>query len=419
MYLRHLRLTDIRCFADVEIDFDIEGADNRKWTVLLGENGSGKSTVLKAIGAVMGGSDAVIELVGNSDTWIRRGAETGRIEAVISTKHDDARKIALEFHRGEGPTAFIARSQKTLRRLNEALAHTPRNYPIFAYGASRRLASGGRFDSDARFRHPRARSMASLFDRNAQLNPLEQWAMRLDYASDGERIEVVRRVLDDFLPDLHFAHIDKQAETLMFRTPDGLVPLDQLSDGYQNVAAWIGDLLYQITLVFDDYQQPLHARGLLVIDEVDLHLHPKWQRRLLAFLDQQLPHMQLVVTTHSVVTAQQAPEGALHYCIRRNGRAPEIEQFSGDPGTFLLNQLIVTEAFGHVSDESMELEQEKDRYRSLARQPERTAEDAAEMQRIASKVGSVPDDPVETAHLSPRQQELLRSMLAAKGETSE
>jgi predicted ATPase len=412
VYLRHLRLTDIRCFRDVAIDFDVSGPDNRKWTVLLGENGTGKSTVLKAIGAVMGGSDALIELIRQPDGWIRDGADSGRIAAVISTKDDQPREIALEFHRGDSATTFLKRAAETLERLNDALAHTTRNYPVFAYGASRRLGGGPMFERDRRFSHPRARAMASLFDRNAQLNPLEQWAMRLDYTSDGQQVETVRQVLDDFLPDLSFVRIDKEAEALLFRTPDGLVPLESLSDGYQNVAAWIGDLLYQITEIFEDYKDPLSARGLLVIDEVDLHLHPKWQRTLLEFLDRKLPNLQLVVTTHSVVTAQQAPEGALHYCIRHGGGAPVIETFEGDPGTFLLNQLIVTEAFGHISDESVALEHDKEEYRDLARKASRSASEEARLQEIADRVAEVPEDPAEDIRMTTRQQQLLARMNA-------
>ena len=102
-------------------------------------------------------------------------------------------------------------------------------------------------------------------------------------------MKTVRKVLSDFLPELTFSKIDKKNRALLFKTEDGLVPLESLSDGYQNVAAWVGDLLYQITEIFDDYNNPLTVRGLLIIDEVDLHLHPKWQRILLDFLNTQLP----------------------------------------------------------------------------------------------------------------------------------
>jgi len=189
------------------------------------------------------------------------------------------------------------------------------------------------------------------------------------------------------------------------------VPLGRLSDGYQNVAAWVGDLLYQITEVFGDREKPLHARGLLIIDEIDLHLHPRWQRRLLDFLDDQLPNMQLLVTTHSVVTAQQTPEDALFYCIRRDDNAPEIIAFEGDPGKLLLNQLIVTEAFGRISDESRGLVADKARYRQLHRQKQKTKDDRVEMAAIAERVGQAPEDPGESLVLNERQRELMARIL--------
>ena len=81
-----------------------------------------------------------------------------------------------------------------------------------------------------------------------------------------------------------------------FQTMDGTVTLGELSDGYQNLAAWIGDLLYRITEAFAHHRQPLHARGLLLIDEIDAHLHPAWQRKLREFLTAKLPNFQIIAT---------------------------------------------------------------------------------------------------------------------------
>ncbi|MEZ5716003.1 MAG: AAA family ATPase [Paracoccaceae bacterium] len=421
MYLKHLQFRNIRCFADTGVGFDRGQGDNRKWTVLLGENGTGKSTVLRAAAAVMAGSDAVVELIRDPADWLRHGAGEGSISAVLSTKRNETREISLSFRQGDTVSDFLRRATDTLAPLEEALKHTTRNYPVFGYGASRRLGTGRAFETSRAYSHPRARALATLFDRHAQLNPLEQWAMRLDYTSEGTQTGLIKSVLDEFLGgDLSFAGIDKQAETLLFDTPDGRVALEDLSDGYQNVAAWVGDLLYQITDTFEDYQNPLHARGLLLIDEVDLHLHPKWQRRLIDLLDRQLPNMQILATTHSVVTAQQAPEGALHYAIRRDGAAPVIEAFTGDPGALLLNHLLVTEAFGHVSDESVDLERQKAEYRAAAQaQGDGPQLESPTLSRIAERASSVPRDPAAAIDLSPRQRELLQSLRGTPGEGDE
>ena len=411
MFLKSLELENIRCFPHLFVDFDLPGGSNRKWSVVLGENGTGKSTLLRSIALIKAGSDALPGLVGQPGNWIRKGAETARIRAEIETKEGQARAIELVIGIKDSISEIIARSRESLAPLNAALEHTQRNYFVAGYGSSRRL--GGRVFSGQNeggsFSLPRARSVISLFDRYAELNPLESWAMTLDYRSDGAGMNAVAQVLNDFLPEMTFSRIDKRSEALLIKTPDGEVPLQQLSDGYQSVAAWVGDLLYRVTETFEDYSSPLSIRGLLIVDEIDLHLHPKWQRRLLDFLNDRLPNMQLVVTTHSVVTAQQAPEGSLFF-LQRGTDGVGIQGFAGDPGKLLVNQLLMSEAFGHAVDESLVVEQAKERYRAVARRDASQPEMAAAKAEVEKTIGSdygVGDD---KAFLTPDQRRLLEKI---------
>jgi DNA repair exonuclease SbcCD ATPase subunit len=162
MFFASIRLLNIRCFKDVFVDFDLPGGKNRKWTILTGENGSGKSTILKSIALVMAGSDALAELVGNPDEWISQGATEGKIIAEIETAKGAKRELVLRIVRGEGLSKFLARSSETLSLLNDALEHTTRNYLTIGYGASRRLTQAGFSDQSNSSRgHVRARSMHS------------------------------------------------------------------------------------------------------------------------------------------------------------------------------------------------------------------------------------------------------------------
>ena len=70
--------------------------------------------------------------------------------------------------------------------------------------------------------------------------------MDLDYLKNGAGLETVREVLGNLLPEIKFHRIDKQSGQLLFKTPDGIVPLNNLSDGFLAMAAWMGDLLFQI-----------------------------------------------------------------------------------------------------------------------------------------------------------------------------
>ncbi len=186
--------------------------------------------------------------------------------------------------------------------------------------------------------------MASLFDPGLPLNPLEPWIADLSDDQSQTATGIVAELVQEFLHEFRFAglHDDR---TILLDTADGRLGLHQIGDGFQSLIAFIGDLLYQVTNIFEELHDPLSARGQFLIDSVGNELHPRLQRRLLDFLEIRLPNMQIVVTTQSLVISQQSPENALHYCIRRDG-AMKIEQFEGEPRKLRLNQLMMTEAFG-------------------------------------------------------------------------
>lgn len=390
MFLTQLRLKNIRCFKDLLIDFGEAEGEPRKWTVILGENGTGKSTILRAIALITCGSDGLTDLLSHPDFWVRRGTTQGTIEAVVVTKEGEKRELSLNIGAKDTVSRIISNSIDSLAPLNAALEHTNRSYFVAGYGVSRRLSGKeSRRSRTSRFENVRAQSVATLFDADATLNPLESWAMDLDYRKRQAGVGTVRKVLSDFLPGLTFERIDRDSGRLLFKTSDGIVPLQYLSDGYQNVAAWIGDLLYRISETFDDYKSPLNTRGMLIVDEIDLHLHPKWQRFLLSFLNKKLPNMQIVVTTHSVVIAQQAPENSLFYLMRK-GKSIALEAFGSDPGTLLINQLLMTDAFGLDSDESLQVEELKDRYRKLRDKKTRSKGENSKLAKLARELKEIP-----------------------------
>lgn len=410
MFLTRLRLENIRCFKNLAIDFSDTDGTPRKWTVLLGENGTGKSTVLRAIALIACGSDGLTELLNQPEYWVRKGARRGRIEASFVTKGGEKRELFLDIDARDSVSKIISKSMESLESLNAALEHTQRSYFVAGYGVSRRLSEQESLRArTSRFKNVRAQSVATLFDADATLNPLESWAMDLDYRKSQAGVATVRKVLSDFLPGVMFDSIDRESGKLLFKTLDGTVPLQYLSDGYQNVAAWIGDLLYRISEAFDDYKSPLSTRGLLIIDEIDLHLHPKWQRSLLSFLNKKLPNMQIVVTTHSAVTAQQTPENSLFY-LSRKGKSVTLREFGTDPGALLINQLLMTDAFGLESDESLEVENRKAEYRKLRDKKKRSPREEGKLAKLASELRDMPMAGRNNTFLNEDQIALLRKI---------
>lgn len=395
MFFQKLVLENVRSIERLELPFtDLKGG-TRKWTLLLGENGTGKSTVLRSISLLLAGSEAMRELLDKPDSWIRVGCRECTLHADIVTAEGEERSVDIKLRRGTGIKEVFEENKETLELLDNALAHSARNYFTIGYGVSRRLsAESAHFSSSERFRHPRAQSVATMFSPDASLNPLESWAMGLDYRRKNEGLKIVKGALADLLPNVTFHSIDKERKQLMFKTPDGLIPLSQLSDGYQNVAAWCGDMLYRITNVFADHKRPFHARGLLLIDELDLHLHPLWKRQLVDFLTVKLPNFQIIATTHSALTVHQAGEGEL-FMLRRESpqSAPTLQQYEGAPCNLMLHQLLLSPIFGLTTVDSKPVEQMRDEYKKLQSKDEnaKTSTDKKRLSELRQEIQDLPD----------------------------
>ncbi|MEM6484177.1 MAG: AAA family ATPase [Pseudomonadota bacterium] len=412
MFLRSIQLKNFRGFTDQSLSFvetNKEGKESiRKSTILLGQNGTGKSNLLKAIGLVLAGRSALPSLMEDVDGWVQYRKKRCQVDATLQTQAGELREITLHIERGMKIADVIDENHDSLSKLEDALEYTERSYFTVGYGASRRLNTGGSKSRKRTRRESDYRSgnLASLFSSEAQLTPIEEWAMDLDYQRNRSGLAMVRQVFSKFLRNVKFEKIDKKTGTLLFRTPDGLIPMSNLSDGYQNVAGWVGDLLYRISVVFDDYTDPLSTRGVLIIDELDLHLHPKWQRDLIGFLKNQLPNMQVIATTHSPITAQQARMNELWYVERRRSSC-QIEQFEGDPSKLLLHQLVMSDLFDISSDESVAVEKIKNRYKTLKGIKSRTARQDKEMAKLKVEISEMPVHMRTNTPLSSQQMNLL------------
>ena len=391
MFLKQLTLKNFRCLEDVSIDFQTADDKIRKTTLLIGENGTGKSNLLKAIAIITAGSDALAEIIKDDvDSLILLGKKQATIQAVLLTKAGEERNLKLVFERGDKMRDVLSRAHDTLDEIDRALEYTDRNYFVAGYGASRRINNRENLLSRKSSRMMRYASIQTLFDPNAVLNPLESWAVDLDYTLGSKGVDIVKKTLNEFMQSVEFSHIDKSTKKLMFQTPDGLIPLNQLSDGYQSLAAWVGDLLFRITDAFEDYSSPLKARGLLLIDEVDLHLHPKWQRILLHFFKTKLPNFQIIATTHSVLTAQQAENDELLY-LTRTGSEVHIKDFHGAPSNLQVSQLLTSPAFGLETDESYEHELLLERHSQLEEMTDRGPKEEKELEEVKAKLRERPD----------------------------
>jgi len=397
MFLSKISVQNFRGIENLNIDFKTEEDEIRKWTLILGENGTGKSNLLKAIALVTAGSDSLGELLGNPADWISYDKNKCLIEATIENQEGEKRDIRLEINRNDKISGVIKKNSENLELLDSALGYTSRNYFLVGYGALRRLKDSKSFTrSENFFDQYRSRRIGTLFNRDVTLNSIESWALDLHYQEEEKGLEIIRKSLNEFLPEVFFDRIDKKNKKLIFKTPNGKMPLDFLSDGYQNMVGWLGDLLYQITETFGDYSSPLDTRGVLLIDEIELHLHPNWQRRLIQYLEKMLPNFQIITTTHAPLTAQQAPKDSLFFIRRDESQKLHLEKFVGDPRLVRIEQLLRTPAFGISTIASMKIETQREKYDKLKTKSNKSASEQKEFKKIAKFLKDIPDPSYKT-----------------------
>jgi hypothetical protein len=375
MFLKSIQLTNFKCHEDLFMDFST-GSDGktlvRKTTFLVGENGTGKTALLQAIALVTAGSEALRTIPGIPDNFIQGKKRFCEIEATIVTAQGEERELSLRLERGQSVTEIVKGAKTTMAPMDAALRHTERSYLTAGYGSGRRLDNGSAADTKRSKTTARFDAIRSLFNEDALLRPFDEIANGVRAKGGNAGVTALRNALNTFLPlEVRFKGFARNG-SLQFETPDGVLPLSLLSNGYQQTVAWVSDLIFHITATFGDYKNPLAARGLLLIDEIDLHLHPAWQRQIHTFLTEGLPNMQVIATTYSPLTAQQAGRDEL-YAFRRDEQGKiELVPFIGDPSWMLLHQLLMSPMFGLETDESVKAEAQKSATRAQALKPRKS-----------------------------------------------
>jgi len=345
MYISRVRLSNIKGFHNArEVDLTLTRPDGSHagWTVLAGRNGSGKTTLLQAIALAIHGPAVARGLITDFDRWIsaRKNIAVAAVE-LMSTRHVD------EFTDDDGLTFGymwadslwadltwdIVRDRVRLLYPDEdkhKLAYGGPWYPTAtswfcaAYGSFRRLF-GSSTDAQRLMSSPSPVSrLVTLFREDASLAEGVDWLIKQHLRSFEKRPgaeqlkNTALRVLGDgLLPDgYRIERVDSEGLWVSHRGNE--FPLREMSDGYRTVAALTLDLIKKIygaygklSNDFSGEHPAITAPGVVLIDEVDAHLHVSWQKRIGGWLKAHFPNIQFIVTTHSPYICQAADQGGL------------------------------------------------------------------------------------------------------------
>ena len=230
-----------------------------------------------------------------------------------------------------------------------------------------------------------------MFEELVGLTPLASWLPRVAGEDPGREKEV-GEILSDLLPGEARFTGQMEGDEYLFEHCGVSVPLGALSDGYRAYIGWVSDLLYNISLSTPKGTRLREIRGVVLVDEIDLHLHPEWQREVVPTVAKVLPNLQFVFTTHSPIVAGTLSAQNIFVLEMDRSGASTIQQFKESIYGLNADQILVSSYFGLRTTRAPGAE---DKLRELSRRAMNGDSEAAVTYLKVLTDGVVPDAPNE------------------------
>ena len=296
VFLKHLSIQNFLCIKETAID-GIDGYT--PWVFLLGENGSGKTAILQAMAIGICGVKNAMNLLENQK------------EAVIYVEFEEygnVRENKLRWRKSYRAWEFIER-------------------PGFfcAYGPSRLDIKGAKtVDEEAEYMDPEK----SLLDQKGALLNIEPWLSNLEKTKNasttarearsvaGARFDATMDLFKRLLPNI--SEVRMEEDYLLFNECGYWSKITEIASGPRCVLAMVGDILIRLFEMQPGETDPPNLEGIVVIDEIDVHIHPRYQREFPKLLSEAFPRVQFICSTHSPLPLLGSPKGSRFFVVERN-----------------------------------------------------------------------------------------------------
>ena len=285
--------------------------------MLLGENATGKSSVLQAL-AISLMSEAQRQAI----SLVRRDFQTRE-------SHDWDTAIAIN----PGVTVDLAGGGSSRwewvsdDRFVRGGVAPPQ---VWGYGAHRRVAESASELS----------SIGSIFNADVALPDPSKWLSTIDDHRFNAAARALRIVLDLQRDDEIFRDLTGR---VMVKAHGRIAPLAQLSDGYRSLLAMIVDIMRSVMRTRSDLE---YASGIVLIDEIEVHLHPRWKMRVVPALREAFPGLQFILTTHDPLCLRGMGKDEVKVIYRDSTGEVRLVEDLPDVSRLRVDQLLTSDLFG-------------------------------------------------------------------------
>jgi len=315
MKIRELTVTNFRGFAG-QRRFPL----SERFTVIAGINGRGKSSLLDGLALLMARLLRALALsAGNGRTISANDVHSGQQEAKlgmhancagIPVKFDVTYRPATRKVRARGMPNAVVREQ--IRKNYGDPTREDDQAPIAVYFTTDR--AGYRLPRTLPSNLPKVQRLAhhgALSNRMVDYRDFMARYRMWGAHGDGNEMTAFKQVLANFLAGFSEVVIEERPLRLTVKKLEARLSLQQLSDGERAFIAVLGDLVRRLSLANPELANPLEGHGVVLIDELELHLHPRWQREVVEKLRTSFPNIQFIATTHSPFVIQSLRPGEL------------------------------------------------------------------------------------------------------------
>lgn len=440
MWVEELQIENIRCFESSKLKFSTGSDSGHRWITFLGENGGGKSTALQALGLLLAGPEGAVQLESRPIGWVRDEERPGKISTRIHQENGDGgqhgrekirRAFSYTYHMTGSKhlkignklyteAAVVPAPNQILTWLREnAFPSKGEGWFAVGYGAFRRLTRLSQIIVPALEPQARFKNFLTQFNESEPLSVFEKWMVYVDYRIAKANDDQARRfkelgvnAINQLLPTgAKFDSVTSEGR-ILFDVAGQKVPTIALSDGYRSVLALVGDLVWRLLQSYPKSDDPLTEHGVVLIDELDIHLHPVWQRDIAGHLRKLFPGLQFFVATHSPLVAAGAGEDALTLQFLYKDGTATIERVK-NIASLNVDRILQSPAFGLVSPYSPETQRKIERYDSLARKQKPTQSEQLELKGLSEFIGTARPfgGPPTPGSLEERMDTFLREKL--------
>ena len=295
------------------LKFDLNG----KSTVFFGVNGVGKSSILRGINLIF--SNIINKIVNNRfKQWIQielSDISTNSQECTIKVELEFKNNILIEYSRfmnkkTKKRTHDLPSLEKIKNYFNDNYSDKKSNIPVFVnYGVNRlvldvplRIRIKHIFDKEAAYEKAIEnridfRTFFEWFRYQEDFENEQKVRQKKNY--EDISLKAVRNAIISMFDGFNNLRIERNPLSMKIDKINTTLSIEQLSDGEKCALALIGDLARRLSLANPSGKNPLLGEGVVLIDEIELHMHPEWQRNIIQKLISIFPNIQFIITTHS------------------------------------------------------------------------------------------------------------------------